>query len=228
MIENDLKLNNAFFFGRTDIAEDDELLGLLRDAGFRIILVGFESLNQKALDSINKKQKVEDIIRCAKKLSEYKIRISTSIVLGLDLDTLRDMKNTIHFVKKLHSYSFQPPPLTAYPGSVLFANWQMDNRIITRNWDHFDMMHVVFRPKHITALQLQKLFFKALKNFYSLSSAIASLFCYGPLTFLKRLSMAFIVKYGLVFFKIFEQSYYKKLKQASKVNNNEMDKIIMN
>lgn len=49
MIAEDLLFKETFFFGRTDMAEDEELLELLREAHLTRVLIGIESLNQKAL-----------------------------------------------------------------------------------------------------------------------------------------------------------------------------------
>lgn len=49
MIDEGLVFKETFFFGRTDLADDEELLGLLRDAHLTRVLIGIESLNQKRL-----------------------------------------------------------------------------------------------------------------------------------------------------------------------------------
>lgn len=54
MIENNLVFKETFFFGRTDMANDEELLDLLHRAHLNRVLVGIESLNQESLDYINK------------------------------------------------------------------------------------------------------------------------------------------------------------------------------
>lgn len=63
MIQDGLTFKETFFFGRTDMANDEELLSLLARAHLTRVLIGIESLNQKSLDSINKRQDIEDIRR---------------------------------------------------------------------------------------------------------------------------------------------------------------------
>jgi len=48
MIAEGLTFKETFFFGRTDLAEDEELLTLLHDAHLTRVLIGIESLNQDA------------------------------------------------------------------------------------------------------------------------------------------------------------------------------------
>ena len=54
MIKEGLVFKETFFFGRTDLAKDEELLTLLKQAHLTRVLIGIESLKQEALDSINK------------------------------------------------------------------------------------------------------------------------------------------------------------------------------
>lgn len=91
MIAENLTFKETFFFGRTDLADDEELLQLLRDAHLTRVLIGIESLNQKALNNIHKGQNIDNIRRAAAACKKYKIRMIASIVLGLDDDTIEDM-----------------------------------------------------------------------------------------------------------------------------------------
>ena len=43
-----------FFFGRTDMAEDEELMGLLKKAHLNRVLIGIESLNEKLWNRFTK------------------------------------------------------------------------------------------------------------------------------------------------------------------------------
>ena len=57
------------------MANDEELLQLLHDAHLIRVLIGIESLNQSALDSIHKGQNIEDIRRAGAACEKYKIRM---------------------------------------------------------------------------------------------------------------------------------------------------------
>jgi hypothetical protein len=41
-----------------------------------------------------------------------------------------------------------------------------EGRMLTENWELFDMMSVTFKPKRMTAWELQNEFFKAIKDSY--------------------------------------------------------------
>ena len=91
MIREGLTFKETFFFGRTDLAKDEEMLDLLREAHLTRVLVGIESLNQKSLDAVNKHQSVDDIKKCTAVLAKHGIRLIASIVLGIDTDTKEDI-----------------------------------------------------------------------------------------------------------------------------------------
>ncbi len=216
MVEKDLVFRDVFFFSRSDIADDDELLGLFRKIGRPVVLVGIESTNQKSLDLINKKQNSNELFGRLRKLAENKIKLSASIVLGLDFDTLDDIRNTVAFCKKIKSFAIQPPPLTIFPGTPLFEQFEKEGRIITKNWDYYDMMHVMFSPVNMTPLELQKEFFKALRKFYTFSSSFGILLNFGLITFLKRVLLTIVSKGWLLFTRFFEKKFYLMLKKYRK------------
>ena len=179
MIDENLIFKETFFFGRTDMAKDEELLNLLEKAHLSRVLIGIESLNQDALDEINKHQKTEDIENLAKVLSKHKIRLIASIVLGLDSDTKEDLKRNVDFAKKINAYQLQPAILTPFPGTELFEEYRKGGRMITDDWAIFDMTNVTFWPKNMSPWELQAEFFKAARRFYSLPASFRIMKIFG-------------------------------------------------
>lgn len=171
MIRENLTFKETFFFGRTDMARDPELLELLSKAHLNRVLIGIESLNQKALDEIHKGQNLEDIRRAGEACAKYKIRLIASIVLGLDADSAEDMKRSVEFAKSIHAYQLQPAILTPFPGTPVYDQMMQEGRMITDKWQRFDMMTVTFRPKQMTPWQLQEMFYWAARYFYDKKSS---------------------------------------------------------
>lgn len=170
MIKEGLTFKETFFFGRTDLADDEELLQLLHDAHLTRVLIGIESLNQAALNSIHKGQNIENIRRAAAACKKYKIRMIASIVLGLDDDTIEDMNRSVMFAKSIDAYQLQPAILTPYPGTPVYEGMVKEGRMISTTWEDFDMMNVTFMPKHETPWELQQEFYHAAKLFYDFGS----------------------------------------------------------
>lgn len=172
IIAENLQFKETFFFGRTDLADDEELLELLAAAHLNRVLIGIESLNQKALDAIHKGQSVEDIRRAAYACRDHGIRVIASIVLGIDEDSREDIRRTVAFAKSIDAYQIQPAILTPYPGTPLYEQYKAEGRIITDDWNEFDMTNVTFQPKQMSPWELEDEFFRALEEFYDLPSAI--------------------------------------------------------
>jgi radical SAM superfamily enzyme YgiQ (UPF0313 family) len=71
-----------------NVAKDDELLELLADANFNMLLIGIESPNKESLREINKLQNVRsDLVADCKKIMSYGIPIEASMIVGFDHDT---------------------------------------------------------------------------------------------------------------------------------------------
>lgn len=194
MIAENLVFKETFFFGRTDMAEDEELLNLCEKAHLSRVLIGLESLNQDSLNAINKHQVTADIKKCVKTLSRHKIRLIASIVLGIDTDSEKDIKRSIAFAKRNHAYQLQPAVLTPYPKTKTYEQLEKEGRLITKDWSLFDMMNVTFQPRQMSPWKLQKLFFTAASRFYSCVSSFHIGRVFGLHYGLRRLGLALLVK----------------------------------
>ncbi|MFA6846058.1 MAG: radical SAM protein [Sphaerochaetaceae bacterium] len=202
MIAEGLTFKETFFFGRTDLARDEELMELLQKAHLTRVLVGIESLNQKSLDVINKHQNIEDITKCAHLLAKHKIRLIASLVLGIDTDGPEDIQKAVTFTKKIHAYQLQPAILTPFPGTPVYQQFEKEHRMISHRWSNFDMMSVTFVPKRMTPWELQMQFLKAARRFYSFSSSFAIGRIFGITYGLRRMGLSILVKMGSPAMKI--------------------------
>lgn len=198
MIAENLVFKETFFFGRTDMANDEELLTLLERAHLSRVLIGIESLNQESLNQINKKQKIADIQKCAQALSRHKIRLISSIVLGIDTDMPKDIQRSVRFSRRINAYQLQPAILTPFPGTADYQKCCKENRMLTKDWSLFDMMHVTFLPKNFTPWELQRMFFKAAKSFYSFLSAFKIMKLFGAHFGMRRLGLWLVVHLGVI------------------------------
>ncbi len=197
MIEEKLVFKESFFFGRTDMANDEELLQLLHDAHLTRVLIGIESLNQKALNSIHKGQNIQDIRNAGKACEKYGIRIIASIVLGLDDDTKEDIRRSVDFAKEIHAYQLQPAILTPFPGTPVFEEFEESGRMITHDWTLFDMMNVTFRPANMTAWELQDEFYQEVKYFYDFASSKEIKRIFGKEYGRRRWGLALMARLGV-------------------------------
>ncbi|MCD8149809.1 MAG: B12-binding domain-containing radical SAM protein [Clostridiales bacterium] len=197
MIAENLVFKETFFFGRTDMADDEELLDLLRQAHLTRVLIGIESLNQKALNSIHKGQNIENIRKAGIACEKHGIRVIASIVLGLDDDTKEDIHRSIQFAKDIHAYQLQPAILTPYPGTPVYEQMQQEGRMMEDSWEQFDMMNVTFYPKNMSPWELQEEFYKASLYFYDFKSSRIIKENFGKEYGRRRMGLAVMARLGV-------------------------------
>jgi radical SAM superfamily enzyme YgiQ (UPF0313 family) len=155
-----------------DVANDDKLLKMCSEVSNFHFAIGLESVNQKVLDSYNKKQTPEIIKKNVKKIRDYGIRIFGSFIFGADNDEKKDFQKTVDFCQDAEIDFPTFSALTPYVGTDIRKEFEKDNRIFSNNWDYYDGTHVVFYPKNMTPYELQEGVISAYDNFYSRSKSI--------------------------------------------------------
>lgn len=83
------------------IADDDGFLDLMKESGCNYLYIGFESVNDKTLESYGKHQDRGDIEKCAKRLHKHNIRKHGMFVFGSDEDKPETIEDTVKFCKKI-------------------------------------------------------------------------------------------------------------------------------
>lgn len=159
-----------------DVADDEELLGLLKESNCYLLYIGFESINPETLKAYNKKQTVEKIEKAIQKLRQYGIRVHGMFVFGADTDDASVISGTVAFAKrnKLHSVQFMI--LTPLPGTRTYQELTRQERITTRDWQLYDAHHVVFEPALFSQRGLQYDTITAMLNFYGLRHTLKRAF----------------------------------------------------
>jgi len=152
---------------RVEVANDDEMLDLMRRANCRFVYVGLESVNPETLKLYNKHQSLEDIERCIRKLHANKIRIHGMFVFGADTDTPQTLRETARFARRMDIDTVQYLVLTPLPDTQTYHQLKSEGRILVRDWSYFGGQHVVFQPKNMTPLQLHLETWNALAKVYS-------------------------------------------------------------
>jgi radical SAM superfamily enzyme YgiQ (UPF0313 family) len=160
---------------RVDVAEDAELLRLMADSGCDTLHIGFESINPQTLEVFNKKQKVEEIVYCVKRLKEYHLNIHGMFVLGADTDDVDTIKKTADFARHLGIDTVQFLMLTPLPGTEIFNEIRDSDRLLHTDWSKYDAHHVTFIPSNMRPETLHLETLKAMGKFYSWSYILSHL-----------------------------------------------------
>ena len=122
---------------------------LMRKAGFRLLLFGLESANQKTLDRLDKNLKVEDIIEGCKLARAEGLYPHITLMFGYSWEDYEDTLNTLKLGKWLLNKgcaaTMQATVVIPYPGSKLFEECKQDNLLKTFDWDKYDMKETVMK-----------------------------------------------------------------------------------
>lgn len=167
-----MKIN---WFGMTTIgaADDEKLLDLLAASGCRTLYIGFESVNRNCLGEVRKGwNKVENYVRNVRRLHDRDIMVNGSFVFGFDGDDSSVFSETVDFGIEARLETATFTILTPYPGTLLYKKLEAEDRIIDRDWAHYDTTRAVYRPKRMSTAELEAGYFSAYRDFYSWSSIL--------------------------------------------------------
>jgi radical SAM superfamily enzyme YgiQ (UPF0313 family) len=155
------------------VAEDEELLSLMRDSGCQQVLIGLESPGRTSLDGVelksNWKLRQQDFYKEAiAKIQSYGVTVNGCFILGLDGDTYEVFDSVLNFVRDTKLYEVQVTFMTAFPGTPLYARLKTEGRIIRdRAWELCTLFDINFHPKNMTVAKLQNGFLDLVKQLYS-------------------------------------------------------------
>lgn len=140
-----------------NFAKDDELLSLASDSGCVGMLIGFESLSEKAISQMGKKvNRVHEYAQGIKKIHKAGIGIIGCFVLGFDEDDEDVYKKTVKFIRKTSIEMPQLTVLTPFPGTALRTRMEKENRVLHSLWEYYDATHLVFQPKWTTVKEMRQ------------------------------------------------------------------------
>jgi hopanoid biosynthesis associated radical SAM protein HpnJ len=95
-------------------------LEVLKDNGLRLLLVGYESGNQKILHNIKKGLLVDVARKFAKDCHELGILVHGTFILGLPGETRETIQETLKFAKEVNPRTLQVSLAAPYPGTFLY------------------------------------------------------------------------------------------------------------
>jgi len=102
------------------VTTDYDTLKAMKEAGCRLMIVGYESGDQQILKNIKKGATLERARQFTKDAHKLGLVIHGDFILGLPGETRETIKNTIAFAKELDVETIQVSVAHAYPGTELY------------------------------------------------------------------------------------------------------------
>jgi len=155
----------------TNIYRHEDLIVEMSKAGCSAVYMGIETFSEENLEDINKKfNKMADYETLFALLDKYKIRVTASMIIGLDGDTRETLDDMLQRLIHLRVSYAQFFLLQLLPGTQVREQFIRENRIIDDNWDHQNGTLVTFQPRFFQVEELQDYYWELNKKFYSYKS----------------------------------------------------------
>jgi len=113
------------------VTTDYETLKAQKEAGCRLLIVGYESGDPQILKNIKKGATVERARQFTKDCHKLGLVVHGDFILGLPGETRETIRNTINFAKDLDVETIQVSVAHAYPGTELHE-FAMKNGFMTQ------------------------------------------------------------------------------------------------
>jgi radical SAM superfamily enzyme YgiQ (UPF0313 family) len=156
------------------VADDDELLDLMRDSGCQGLLIGFESIAEPSLAEIHKGfNRSRDYQGVVDAMHERRMSVQGTFMFGFDHDDIDVFDATVERVCRLGIDIPRYSILTPYPGTPMFERLAREGRILSYHWADYDTMHVVCAPARMSAYELYAGFKRAYSETFRMRRILA-------------------------------------------------------
>lgn len=114
-----------------NLADDDELIKLMVEAGFDVVFIGIETPNKDSLEECAKVQNQNrDLVSSVKKLQESGLEVQGGFIIGFDNDTESIFQTQIDFIQRSGIVTAMVGLLNAPLGTRLYKRLQKENRLL--------------------------------------------------------------------------------------------------
>jgi radical SAM superfamily enzyme YgiQ (UPF0313 family) len=163
------------WFTETDVsvAQDDELLQLMHDAGCAQVLIGLESPSPAGLAGLEQKtnwkaRQRDQYQRAIDRIQSHGITVNGCFILGLDGTGPESFDEVWKFVRDSGLYEVQITVQTAFPGTPLYERLRQEGRLLRENaWELCTLFDVNLKPSGMSVAELESGFLALAGKIYS-------------------------------------------------------------
>lgn len=160
-----------------NIANDEDLLKLMKESGCFLVLIGIESFNNDNLRLMNKSWNNNDlsIETAIKKIIDHGLMIYGTFIFGYDYDTQKSFEESVNFAIRNKFFIANFNPLYPMPGTSLYDRLQKEERLLFDKWwlaPDFYYGKTMYKPKSMTPAELEHRCYEAKMEFNSWRSII--------------------------------------------------------
>jgi radical SAM superfamily enzyme YgiQ (UPF0313 family) len=150
-----------------NLADDPELMQLMKDAGFISVFLGIETPDESGLISANKLQNTRrSLLDSVELIQSYGMQVMGGFILGFDTDKDDIFDRMVEFIQKSGIPIAMVGLLQAMPGTQLFRRLWREGRIVDMDAGNNTGDHLNFLP-HMDAAKLVEGYRSVLARIYS-------------------------------------------------------------
>ena len=166
-----MKMRDYPFFLNTqvsiNIADDEELMAMMSDAGFEKVFIGIETTDDQSLQECRKVHNANrDMIGCVKKIQNFGLEVQGGFIVGFDSDKASVFEDMINFIQSSGILTAMVGLLAAPKGTELYKRLASENRLLERSPCENDEYKVSFVTKMKTE-ELERGYKRVLSTIYS-------------------------------------------------------------
>lgn len=155
-----------------DVARDEQLMDLMAQSGCRIVLIGFETLNNDNLNLMKKSwnHSAGEYLEVVHAFHKRGIGICGTFVFGYDHDSAETINSTVEFVKRARLGMAQLSPLTPIPGTPFYERLKREGRLLRPEWwiaPGYRYGDPIITPLGMDVEEFDRLCFDAKKRLYA-------------------------------------------------------------
>ncbi len=155
------------------IADNPEILALVRKSGCIALSFGIESISQESLDLMHKswaqvsryKEQIAKITACG-------IDVSTEMVVGADGDTVESIRKTADFIVENKIVVPRFYILTPIPGTDFFNEMQAAGRIVNEDIYSYNGAEAVHQPANMSPEALTAEYWRLYRKVFEVGSIL--------------------------------------------------------
>lgn len=150
-----------------NLADDEELLNLMVQAGFDSVFIGIETPDEESLAECGKVQnKNRNLVAAVRKIQQFGLQVQGGFIVGFDNDPLTIFERQIRFIQNSGIVTAMVGLLNAVRGTKLYQRLHRENRLLTEaSGDNTDCsINFVPRMQYTTLMEGYK---KIVQTIYS-------------------------------------------------------------
>jgi radical SAM superfamily enzyme YgiQ (UPF0313 family) len=114
-----------------NLADDEELMGMMADAGFDAVFIGIETPDNDSLVECSKTQnKNRDLLADVKRIQRAGMQVQGGFIVGFDSDRPSIFQRQIDFIQSSGIVTAMVGLLQAPPGTLLFERMRREGRLL--------------------------------------------------------------------------------------------------